>query len=151
MAERFIQKTYIEKCNKFMNEFIVEEQIDHALMPRFIFVVEDRYSGVYSDHCFTAWNYGIPIKGLKDPYLGWCYGEPIDSSGPDPDAQTFWNNIKSNPKNWPLYGGGETIKQAVLNFLSKEKIQVNKELFEYVIYHDIQGNNILYTFEELNI
>lgn len=132
-------------------QFNNQDQIDHSLMPRFILVVKDRYNGSYSPNGFIAWNYGIPIKDLEDPHLGWCYGEPYDSSADDFTSKDFWNNVTANPEKYPFWGGGGNVKEAVLNFINKDTERVWKELFQGVIYKDNQGHYKHFTFTELGI
>ena len=86
---------------------------------KLIFVQQDRYCGGYSGHAYTAWNYGSPIisKPRKHPSLYWGFGVPDEACGDDEACWKFWEDKEEG--DFPLYGGGNTPEEAVLNFLSK--------------------------------
>ena len=101
-------------------KFEIEDQFD-GLNPRGILVARDRYGGSYSGHAYTAWNYGICIKGnpIDDVRLFWAHGEPSDASAGDSTCEEFWNSLRKDPKNFPIYGGGNTPEEAVGNLIYK--------------------------------
>lgn len=86
---------------------------NHQLKP--IFIDEDRYSGAYSGHCFTAWFGAVP--------------DDIDAG--DTGCQTFWRN------NDIVFGGGDTSDKAVADLLEKilEQYDYKPTPYPNVIYN----------------
>jgi hypothetical protein len=90
-------------------------------VPKLIYIDADRFNGTYSGGAYTAWIYGTPLfgQGIPEPVGNWCYGPHDGANGGDIECSEFWASVHKNPQAYPLFGIGETPKQAALHLVSK--------------------------------
>lgn len=100
---------YEQQRGWLIDEKSVEPHEDHVY--HLIEIEDDRYSGTYSGHGFTAW------PGIR----------PTDIDGGDTECMEFWDQWRDKA----LYGGGNTAQEAFRDLIQKmETLGIN------IIEHD---------------